>query len=239
MEKTITKTTTDMTLQEAIVARHSVRQYLDKPIEAGKIQQLQDLISECNREGGLHIQLITNEPNAFAGGLAKYGRFSGISNYIAMICKKGDDVNLGYYGERVVLLAQTLGLNTCWVGLTFRKQPDQYEVLPDEKLVCVVSLGYGANQGVPHPQKKGFEAYCRDDRSTKDIYPEWFVNGMKAALLAPTAINQQKFEFILHDGNKVKAKTRFTMLNGYAPIDLGIAKCNFEIGAGKENFEWQ
>jgi len=228
-----------MTLQEAIVARHSVRQYLDKPIEAGKIQQLQDLISECNREGGLHIQLITNEPNAFAGGLAKYGRFSGISNYIAMICKKGDDVNLGYYGERVVLLAQTLGLNTCWVGLTFRKQPDQYEVLPDEKLVCVVSLGYGANQGVPHPQKKGFEAYCRDDRSTKDIYPEWFVNGMKAALLAPTAINQQKFEFILHDGNKVKAKTRFTMLNGYAPIDLGIAKCNFEIGAGKENFEWQ
>ena len=228
-----------MTLQEAIVARHSVRQYIDKPIEAEKIQQLQDLISECNREGGLHIQLVTNEPNAFAGGLAKYGRFSGISNYIAMICKKGDDVNLGYYGEKVVLLAQTLGLNTCWVGLTFRKQPDQYEVLKDEKLVCVVSLGYGANQGVPHPQKKGFEAYCRDDRSTKDIYPEWFVNGMKAALLAPTAINQQKFEFILYDGNKVEAKTRFTMLNGYAPIDLGIAKCHFEIGAGKENFEWQ
>ena len=227
-----------MTLQEAIVARHSVRQYFDKPIEAEKIQQLQDFISECNREGRLHIQLVTNEPNAFAGGLAKYGRFSGISNYIAMICKKGDDVNLGFYGEKVVLLAQTLGLNTCWVGLTFRKQPDQYEVLPDEKLVCVVSLGYGANQGIPHPQKKGFEAYCRDDRSAKDIYPEWFVNGMMAALLAPTAINQQKFEFILHDGNKVEAKTRFTMLNGYAPIDLGIAKCHFEIGAGKECFDW-
>ena len=227
-----------MTLQEAIVARHSVRQYLDKPIEAEKIQQLQNLISECNREGNLHIQLVTNEPNAFAGGLAKYGRFSGISNYIAMIGKKGDDVNLGFYGEKVVLLAQTLGLNTCWVGLTFRKQPDQYEVLPDEKLVCVVSLGYGANQGVPHPQKKGYEAYCRDGRSTKNIYPEWFVNGMKAALLAPTAINQQKFEFILHDGNKVEAQTRFTLFNGYAPIDLGIAKCHFEIGAGKECFEW-
>ena len=227
-----------MTLQEAIVARHSVRQYFDKPIEAEKIQQLQDFISECNREGRLHIQLITNEPNAFAGGLAKYGRFSGISNYIAMICKKGDDMNLGFYGEKVVLLVQTLGLNTCWVGLTFRKQPDQYEVLPDEKLVCVVSLGYGANQGVPHPQKKGFEAYCRDSRSTQGTYPEWFANGMKAALLAPTAINQQKFEFILQDGNKVGAKTRFTMLNGYAPIDLGIAKCHFEIGAGKECFEW-
>ena len=155
-----------------------------------------------------------------------------------MICKKGDDVNLGFYGEKVVLLAQTLGLNTCWVGLTFRKQPDQYEVRPTEKLVCVVSFGYGANQGVPHPQKKGFEAYCKDNRGVQETYPEWFVNGMKAALLAPTAINQQKFEFILHDGSKVEAKTRFTMFNGYAPIDLGIAKCHFEIGAGKECFEW-
>lgn len=227
-----------MTLQEAIVARHSVRQYIDKPIEAEKIQQLQDLIEKCNREGGLHIQLVTNEPNAFSGGLAKYGKFSGISNYIAMICKKGDDVKLGYYGERIILLSQALGLNTCWVGLTFRKQPDKYKVLEGETLVCVVSLGYGANQGVQHSQKKGYEAYCADARNVKGTYPEWFVNGMKAALLAPTAINQQKFEFVLHDDNKVEAKTRFTMFNGYAPIDLGIAKCHFEVGAGKENFEW-
>ena len=107
-----------MNLQEAIKARHSVRQYIDKPIEAEKIEQLQACIAECNREGGLHIQLVTNEPKAFAKGMAKYGKFSGISNYIAMICKKGDDITLGYYGEKVVLLAQTLGLNTCWVGLT-------------------------------------------------------------------------------------------------------------------------
>ena len=130
-----------MTLQEAIVARHSVRQYIEKPIEAEKVQQLQTLIDECNREGGLHIQLVTEEPNAFAGGMAKYGKFWGVRNYIAMICKKGDDVKLGYYGEKVILLAQTLGLNTCWVGLSFRKQPDQYKVDDGETLVSVVSLG--------------------------------------------------------------------------------------------------
>lgn len=110
-----------MTLEEAIRARHSVRQYLDKPIEAEKIEQLQKLIDECNREGGLHIQLVTEEPKAFAGGMAKYGRFRGVRNYIAMIGNKGDDVNLGYYGEKVVLLAQCLGLNTCWVALTFKR----------------------------------------------------------------------------------------------------------------------
>ena len=229
-----------MTLEEAIRARHSVRQYTEKPIEAEKIQQLQDLIDECNREGRLHIQLVTNEPKAFANGIAHYSKFRDVRNYIAMICKKGDDVNLGYYGEKVVLLAQCLGLNTCWVGASYRKQPDQYKVDNDETLVCVVSLGYGATQGTPHSQKRTI-ADVTDDQRTTDHgkpFPEWFVRGTEAALLAPTAVNQQKFAFILHDGNKVEAQKRFAIFANYAPIDLGIAKCHFEIGAGKENFEW-
>ena len=138
-----------MTEKEAIVARHSVRQYIDKPIKAEKIEELKALIEECNREGGTHLQLVTDEPKAFASGMAKYGKFSGISNYIAVVGKKGDDVNLGYLGEKVVIRAQMLGLNTCWVGLSFSKQPDAYQVLDGEKLFCVISLGYGANQGFP------------------------------------------------------------------------------------------
>ena len=237
-----------MTPQEAIQVRHSVRQYKDTAIEAEKIAQLQALIDQSNSEAGLHIQLVTNEPNAFSQGMAKYGKFSGISNYIAMVCKKGEDTTLGYYGEQVVLLAQTLGLNTCWVGLTFSKQPDSYEVLDGEHLVCLVPVGYGANQGVQHPQKKTIADVCEDKRKSNDQmvnekmdkYPDWFVRGVEAALLAPTAVNQQLFRFVLHDGNKVEAKKAFSLTNGmgYAPIDLGIVKCHFEIGAGTENFEW-
>ena len=222
-----------MTLQEAIRARHSVRQYLEKPIEEEKLKQLQSLIDECNQKGKLHIQLVTNEPKAFASGMAKYGKFSGISNYIAMICKKGEETTLGYYGELVVLTAQTLGLNTCWVGLSFSNQRDQYQMEPSEHLVCVVSLGYGANQGVQHPQKKT----AADIIKTQGTASDWFMRGAEAALLAPTAVNQQKFEFILHENNMVEAKAKFSFI-GYASIDLGIAKCHFEIGAGKENFNW-
>lgn len=228
-----------MTLQEAIVARHSVRQYMEKPIEAEKIEELKALIEECNREGGTHLQLVTEEPNAFSGGMAKYGKFSGISNYIAVVGKKGADTLLGYYGEKVVIRAQRLGLSTCWVGLTFSKQPDSYQVLDGEKLFCVISLGYGANQGVQHPQKRT-AADVTDDRRTSDHgkpFPAWFGRGVEAALLAPTAVNQQKFKFILHDGNRVEAKAKFSLI-GYAQLDLGIAKYHFEVGAGKENFEW-
>lgn len=228
-----------MTLQEAIVARHSVRQYMEKPIEAEKIEELKALIDECNREGGTHLQLVTEEPNAFSGGMAKYGKFSGISNYIAVVGKKGADTLLGYYGEKVVIRAQMLGLNTCWVGLTFSKQPDSYRVLDGEKLFCVISLGYGANQGVQHPQKRT-AADVTDDRRTSDHgkpFPAWFGRGVEAALLAPTAVNQQKFVFVLRDGNRVEAKAKFSLI-GYAQLDLGIAKYHFEVGAGKENFEW-
>lgn len=222
-----------MTLQEAIVARHSVRQYQEKPLEASIIDHIKKEIALCNQEGNLHIQLVVNEPKAFAGGLAKYGKFSGVSNYLAMIGPKGADEAIGYYGERLVLLAQTLGLNSCWVGLSFRKQPDQYKIGDGEKLHCVIALGYGVTQGVQHLMRP-MEQFVKVNGSM----PEWFKRGMEAVLLAPTAVHQQKFEFELVDDHTVSARTRFTLV-GYGKMDLGIVKYHFEVGAGRENFSWQ
>jgi hypothetical protein len=223
----------DMTLQEAIVARHSVRQYIEKPLEAEIIRRLNEEIALSNREGKLHIQMVTDEPKAFAGGMAKYGKFSGVSNYLAMVGPKGADEAIGYYGERLVLLAQTLGLNSCWVGLSFRKQPDHYTIADGEKLHCVIALGYGANQGVQHPMRP-MEKFIKANIPL----PDWFKNGMEAVLLAPTAVNQQKFEFELVDDHTVVARARFTLI-GYGKMDLGIAKYHFEIAAGEENFNWK
>ena len=222
-----------MTLQEAIVARHSVRQYQEKPIEKEKIEQLRAAVAEANADGRLHLQLVIDEPEAFAHGMAKYGKFSGISNYIALVCRKGEDEMLGYHGERIVLLAQTLGLNSCWVGLTFSKQPGRYTIADGEKMHGVIALGYGANQGVQHPQKPVEGFY----KAASEV-PEWFKRGMEAALLAPTAMNMQKFEFELLPDGRVAARTRFALVGTYLKIDLGIAKCHFELGAGKDNFRW-
>ena len=47
-----------------------------------------------NRESGLHIQLVRNEPKAFDGLVAHYGKFIGVTNYIAMIGKKGPEWKL-------------------------------------------------------------------------------------------------------------------------------------------------
>ena len=226
-----------MTLTEAITARHSVRQYLNKPIEAEKIEAIQKRIALCNREGGVHFQLVTNEPKAFRNSIdwASYGKFQNVSNYIAIIAPKGNDgsVIAGYYGEKLVLLIQSLGMNTCWVGGTFKKVKDVYAIGTGEELKCVISLGYGATQGKQHPQKKTFA----DVAQAQEPVPEWFKKGVESALLAPTAVNQQKFKFILHDGNRVEAVAKFSLI-GYSHLDLGIAKYHFEVGAG-DSFTWE
>ena len=227
-----------MTIQEAIEARHSVRAYKDQPLSEETVKVLEDEIVTLNNEGQLHIQLICNEPKAFQGTMAKYGKFRNANNYLVMAGKKADDLDerIGYYGEHLVLLAQTLGLNTCWVGLSYSKVPGTYELGKDEKIACYIAIGYGETQGVGHKIKT-----VEQVSNASDITPSWFKKGVEAALLAPTAVNQQKFSFeyvgMSNNHHQVRAKKGLSMI-GYTQMDLGIAKYHFEIGAGKDKFEW-
>ena len=227
-----------MTIQEAIEARHSVRAYKDHPLADEVARRLEEEIAVVNQKGNLHVQLIRNEPKAFQGTMAKYGKFRNANNYIVMAGKKAEDLDerVGYYGEHLVLLAQTLGLNTCWVGLSYSKVPGTYVLDEGEKIACYIAIGYGETQGVGHKIKTVGQV-----SNASDATPSWFRKGVEAALLAPTAVNQQKFsfEFVgMKDGrHQVSAKKGFSMI-GYTKMDLGIAKYHFEIGVGNVNFEW-
>ena len=220
-----------MELMEAIHKRHSIRQYTDRPIDAKTITALRDEIDVCNRESGLHIQLVTNEPDAFSSFMAHYGKFRGVTNYIALIGPKSDmlDELCGYYGERLVLRAQQLGLNTCWVALTYKKIHRAFQLDSGEKLTVVIALGYGENQGTAHKSKSADAV----SKSTGEA-PDWFRAGVEAALLAPTAMNQQKFT-LSYAGGKVSAKAGRGL---YSKVDLGIVKYHFEIGSGMDHSIW-
>ena len=181
-----------MTIQEAIEARHSVRAYKGQPLATDVVEVLEEKISELNEKGHLHMQLIRNETKAFQGKLAKYGKFRGVNDYIVMAGQKADDLDerIGYYGEQLVLLAQTLGLNTCWVGLSYSKVPGTYVLEAGEVIEAYISIGYGETQGVSHKIKR-----VEQVSNANDLTPSWFRQGVEAALLAPTAVNQQKFFF--------------------------------------------
>lgn len=219
-----------MDVLQAMKERHSVRSYTDRPVEGRIKDDLSSYINDCNRDGQLHIQLVLDEPHAFDGFMAHYGKFSGVRNYIVLAGKKSPDLEerCGYYGEKIVLHAQTLGLNTCWVAMTYSKGKAKFQLNADEKLCLVIAIGYGKTSGTAHTSKPR-EAVMRANTP-----PDWFLQGIDAALLAPTAMNQQKFTFTL-EGNKVTAKAG---MGFYSKIDLGIAKCHFELGAGAQHFQW-
>lgn len=217
-----------MELFDIIKARHSVRQYQDKKIESSLRSQLNELTEKLNQESGLHMQIIYDDPECFNTMMAHYGKFRGVQNYIALVGKKSADLEekCGYYGERLVLKAQELGLNTCWVALTYGKGKCRARVADGEKLVCVISLGYGVNQGKAHSGKG-----LADVSNATAQSPEWFRQGVEAALLAPTATNQQKFYFEL-DGNRVKAQIKG--MGFYTKVDLGIVKYHFQAISGRK-----
>lgn len=217
-----------MDLLTAVKNRHAVRSYLDKPIESDVRTALENVVDECNRDGGLHIQIVWDEPKAFDSFMAHYGKFSGVTSYVALIGKKEDEEKIGYYGEKIALTAQALGLNTCWVAMSYKKVKSAYTLRKGEKLHLVLSLGYGATQGVAH-KSKNIDAVA----DLKDA-PAWFVSGVQCALLAPTAMNQQKFHFDYVNG-KVVAKAG---LGFYTKADLGIAKFHFELASGKDSNIW-
>lgn len=214
-----------MDILEIMKARHSVRQYSERKIESEIREALDTQACECNKESGLNIQIIYDEPKCFDSMMAHYGKFCGVRNYIALIGKKGADLDekAGYYGEKLVLKAQELGLNTCWVALTHGKSAARLR--RGEKLACIIALGYGVTEGTAH-KNKPMGQLCNYTSGM----PDWFLAGMKAALLAPTAMNQQKF-YITFENDKVSARAGKGF---YTKMDLGIVKYHFEAVTGRK-----
>ena len=243
-----------MDLIEAIDARHSVRQFTPRVIDVRDEGTLRREIEAVNEVSGLHIGLVTHDEKLFRGFLARRGGFEGAANCIIVAGPKDLDqleTRAGYYGERLVLMAQQLGLNTCWVGGTFNhgavKRAAGLE--PGDKLVCVIALGYGANQGAPHRTKNMKDA-CKVKgvdiatgasmspggatspiKSVADL-PAWFRNGIAAALKAPTALNQQSFLFT-YDPDTDQASVQ-SLGGPFSKVDLGIVAYHFEVASGRD-----
>ncbi|SIO28260.1 nitroreductase family protein [Fibrobacter sp. UWB11] len=223
-----------MTLDEAVFARHSVRRYRPDPLTKEQVEELQAHIRRLNETFALHMQLIVNDDVAFSGRLAHYGSFRNVKNYIAVAgqkstagCEATLDERAGYAAAELVLLAQTLGLNTCVVGLTFKKTPT-IEIDDGEKLELVIAIGYGETQGVQHPMKPVTRIAPDYDKA-----PDWFKKGIDYVMLAPSALNQFKAKFTIDESGRVFAKHRLAY---FSKVDLGIFKYFFELGAGKEIF---
>ena len=218
-----------MTFEEAMRERHTVRKFTDKEIPKDIKSKLNTRVFANNEKYSVSIRFMIDDTNAF-GFLTKAFLTKGVKNYF--ILSGGNifttDEKLGYCGTDLMLYAQTLGLNTWWVGGTYNKRYINRNATGD-KVLGLIAVGYGETQGVPHKSKSVNEV-CKYEGDM----PEWFKNGVEAALLAPTALNKQAFLIEGKENN-----VALSCDNGiFAGVDKGIIKYHFELGAGTENFFW-
>ena len=216
-----------MDIREAITERHSVRQFRDEPIADELVRELNELITEINEESGLNMQLILDDPECFDTLLGRYGKFKNADNYVAIVGPRSMpdlDEKAGYYGQKLVLEAQMMGLRTCWVAGTYGKGTCKADSEKDEKVVLVIAIGYGENDGKKH-RSKPVSKVCSID---PEDMPVWFRNGVRAAMMAPTAVNQQRFRIDLGDDEAVITAGKGPLTK----VDLGIVKYNFEAASG-------
>lgn len=213
-----------MTEIEAILERHSVRNYLDKPIEAEKQAALEKLIGQINAEGQLHLQFLPEAGKTFKRLLSRAMGLGSAPSVIACVGRDDEtlDQRVGYFGEKVVLAAQAMGLNTCWAG-TFDRDKVPAQIGAGERLVIVIAIGYGANPGKARRSKTAEQVTVVNGKT-----PEWFDYGVELALLAPTAVNQQKFEIVLNANETVSIRDKGGVLS---KIDLGIVQYHFDVGS--------
>ncbi len=212
---------------EAIRGRHSVRSYKPDSIEAEKVSLIKGMLDELNKEGDLHLQFIEDAGKTYNKLMNKAMGLGSVPSVIACVGRDTDDLDqrVGYYGEKLVLYAQKLGLNTCWTGVFSRKNITA-EVSEGERLVISIAIGYGREQGKPHKSKSAAQV-----SEVSGERPEWFDKGVEMALLAPTAVNQQKFVIKLGENESVEFIDKGGILS---QVDLGIVRCHFEIGSGRD-----
>lgn len=211
---------------EAIRERHSVRTYKTDRIEPEKVSLIRKKLDELNREGNLHLQFLEDAGNTYNKLLNRAMGLGSAPSVIACVGNDMDDLDqrVGYYGEKLVLYAQKLGLNTCWTG-TFNRKNIVAEISAGERLVISIAIGYGKEQGKPHKSKSITQV-----SEASGERPDWFDKGVEMALLAPTAVNQQKFVIKLGENESVEFIDKGGILS---QVDIGIVRCHFEIGSGR------
>lgn len=224
---------------ETIRERHSVREYDGKPLAQAEFDALGAVVEECARESGLDIQLVGDNPEVF-NVIARFGLIRGCRTHVAFVVDdaKASDVTraavdevIGYWGQKIVLAAQDMGLNTCWCALCSRKK-SRAAVAPGKRVRLVIAVGHGRTQGFPR-KTKSIGALSSVECAKA---PAWFAAAMEAAQLAPTAMNNQNFKItLLSDGKTVRIEAPQSGLN---VIDEGIVRRNFEIAANEVGADW-
>jgi len=232
-------------LQQAISRRRSRRQYLPKPIPSADVARLQAVIDKVNSfDNGYRIVLVTDDKQPFV----REPIFHNANNYLALVSDSSDPNSaekLGYYGEYAVLQATLLGLGTCWVGGTFRKDRVDIPLSENEEICLIVAIGVSPKHLSIRERLIHFFSHRKSKTADQlgnivggQTAPDWFIKGMTAVEGAPSAVNEQPVTFALNGDEVIATYESKLRPKRYSLVNLGIAKLHFQLGAGGGVWAW-
>ncbi|MDW7673636.1 MAG: nitroreductase family protein [Bacillota bacterium] len=233
---------------EAIKKRRSRRQFIEKPIESGKINYLVEYCQQLNNwlGGGARAVVVTDNPEqAFKGLMGSYGKIKGAPAYVAFIGDSNDlnyQEKAGYLGEAFILEATNFGLASCWIGGFFKPEvvAEQIEIMPHEEVLAITPIGYVKKEYTFEEKLMAGFATTHKRKDLKELcqglaesqWPKWVQFALEAARLAPSAVNRQPWRFTIEQNAiKVSIDNFKNISNISKRLDCGIAMLHLEAGA--------
>lgn len=242
---------------ESIKSRKSIRTYEDRILEKPLEQEIMDFLNNCQgpfepkaKFYFIDIEEVDNK------NLGTYGVIKGAKNFIAASIRREPRSleQLGYVLEKGILYANSLGLGTCWLAGTFKRQEFIKTINLEEKeyLPVITPIGYPRDKRSFVDSFMRIAAGSKNRKEFKDLFFEgnWnsslvnkeFSKALEMVRLAPSASNKQPWR-VLVLGNKynfyLDRNKGYGEALGYdvQKIDMGIAMCHFDVAMEELGFK--
>jgi nitroreductase len=232
----------------AIQARRSRRKYEANSITASQLRQIKSICASFRPFEDARAVFLTQSPeDIFRGAIGAYGKIRGAPGFIAFIGDEESDTvheHVGYTGEGIILELEAIGLNSCWVGGTFRPKivEQLFELGETEKVLAVTPVGKAPKKlSLEERLMAGFGiTHKRKPLSKLTIglppaqWPTWMMAALEAARLAPSSVNRQPWRFhVERDSIAVATDTSNLDMEAVTSKRLccGIAMLHVEVAA--------
>lgn len=247
-----------MDYKKLILNRKSVRDFKDTSIDAKYFEEIKDYIDSSKKL--LPEVQVEMKMYDFKDCYEKINELAGYNgfliqapNYILILSdvKEGYIENSGYIGERVVLKARDLGIDSCWITFKDSKSiKERLNILSDKEVTAIIALGYEDNSNNKNKRtsdRLGVEEIVFMDEwgnnaSVTELEERYLLDAFSWARMAPSSLNRQPWRFIIDGGKVILAvKTEDFSSDYEGSIDTGIAMLYFSLIIDTTMFDlkWQ
>lgn len=246
-------------MKKEMINRKSQRSYNGIPLNEIDEHKLMKYISDEGNMTGVHGHIIKVKVIKTSGQqmekISTYGVVKNAPSYLITVCKNNEEamIDCGYVFEKLVLYLESIGVSTCWLGGTFKRQQLNVSIGEDEFIPIISPVGYGTT-------KKTFSdktvRYLAKSDSRKSFDELFFYNNFNTSIKdettrelleyvrkAPSASNKQPWRIVIDEENRANLYLERTPNYGYGKlgydiqmVDMGIALCHYELAKGSVKF---